>query len=169
MRKNMTEEDPFPRAPFSGFPNQGRGFVIGPLPAGGRGSETLKAEALGAQRGRRHRGRPPEGVMPPPGPAALCRRPGEEPGPGQGASSKVLPWLPTSTSREPLVSCWLEPGGAQGDGPGQAGPEGVHLLLDLHGQGQVLRPVWEGGPGIVGAHQGMTWAVFTPSICRTGL
>ena len=47
----------------------------------------------------------------------------------------------------------VEPGGPQGDGPGQAGPKGVHLLLDLHGQGQMLPPVREGGPRVIGAHQ----------------
>ena len=47
----------------------------------------------------------------------------------------------------------VESGGPQGDGPGQAGPKGVHLLLDLHGQGQMLPPVREGGPRVIVAHQ----------------
>lgn len=42
---------------------------------------------------------------------------------------------------------------ADGNGPGQGGVEGVHALLDLHGQGQVLVPVGVVAPLGAAQHQ----------------
>lgn len=85
------------------------------------------------------------------------------------ASSSVFPWLPTSTRRDPLVICWLKR--AVRRVMGRASPGQREFICCCNYMARAMCSVQSGNtaPASSLPTKSMTWAVFTPSICKTGL
>ncbi len=169
--KNMTEEGPFPEPPSLGFQTRGGGFVIGPPLSGGRGGrKRSQGRSLGSAEGGGGTGAVRrKGLCPHPGQQSTLAADRAKSRAPARASSKVLPWSPTSTSREPLVSCWLNR--AVRRVMGRARPGQREFISCWISMARARCSVQSGkvAPASSVPTRSMTWAVFTPSICRTGL